>query len=294
MTRSVPQLPSDANGSSSVRDFIYLDEAKVFSYLAQMEGGLRLLRQRVESALDINSEESGGDKTAGQHNVEGGLSPTVAAVLGALGVAGGALPMGLLAGLTGKYTYQRNWENTTPNLKTSTNDGASSSDLTILHHAAFELVMQRMGSKFISVTGHASLLTLGMINGILDIIVDEPEERIKMQNSFGLLKTMDVQNICFVEGEENVHGFMRDEHFLVPPTNFVGSYGSPTEIQFTLVGIYAQRPGRAGRRTHPQQAEIPESQGVFKGVNESFSIVSRTLGINGARRIYPIAMYREL
>lgn len=295
MTPSAPQLPSADGKSSTVRDFIYLDEPKVFSYLAQIEGGLRLLKQRVENALDITSEETGGDKTAGEHQIEAGVNPTVAAVLGSLGVAGAAagLPLGLLAGLNAKYNYQRSWENGTPILKTINHDGASNSDLTVLHHAAFDLVMRELQGNFITVTGHASLVGLEMVNKMMNIagIVAANSDTAR---GFQVLEAMQVENILFVEnGRDFVHSVLRNEHFVVPPAYFNGIYGSPTEIEFTIVGIKAQRPNRPGKIISPKQATSQESKDLFGALTGSFDLVAKLFGMDSASRLYPIAVYRD-
>lgn len=286
--------PSAGSASSTVRDFVYLDEAKIFSYLAQIEGGLRLVRQEVESALDTSSTESGGDTKGGSHNFEGQISPAAAALAQALTVfLSAGTPTGLLTGAGGKYTYQREWEKSTDVLKTEVRNMTSAADVTVLHHAAFDLVAERMGDKLVKVEGKMSLLPLKVLENVFQTLNDSASDNAILQ-AFRAIGDLGVSNVCYVEnGRENIHAFLNERHFLVSPAELLAAYGSPSEVDFTIVGLHAQRPGRANKLTSPKQ--VPEeAKGLFQGINEMLDGLWAPLGVNSARRLYPLAVYLEM
>lgn len=296
MPNSDAPLPSEESASSTVREFVYLDEAKIFSYLAQIEGGLRILRQEVESALDTASTESGGDKKAGSHNVEAQLSPTAAALAQVLtSFVTASISSGLLAGAGGKYTYQRSWENSTDVLKSETKDFSSGTDLSILHHAAFDLVVNNLDKKLVTVKGKLSILPLDVIATLADM----SQGASSTQKSFvaettKMFRDMGLSNICYIENKsENVNAFLNGNHFLVSPSEIFTTYGSPSQVDFTLVGIFAQDPGRTHKRTAPVQVS-GDSKKLFESVNQSFERMWDVFGVKGGRRVYPLAIYLDL
>lgn len=282
---------SDASASSTVRDFIYLDEAKIFSYLAQIEGGLKVVRQKVESALDISSTESGGDKKSGSHNGELGVSPAATALAQILtSFVSASISSGLLAGAGGKYSYQKNWETSTDTIKTANHDLASSTDISILHHAAYDLVAKKLGHKLVVVKGKMSLLPIEVVSEMIKEFGSNPEAI----SAFKMLEHMGASNICFVENaNDKINAFLDKQHFLVAPGTIFSTYGSPSEVDFTIVGLFAQNPGRQGKRSSPTQAD-GQPKLLFTSMNTAFDMAWTTLGVNGGRRIYPIAIYTEV
>lgn len=238
--------PSAGSASSTVRDFIYLDEAKIFSYLAQIEGGLRLVRQEVESALDTSRTESGGDKKGGSHNFEGEVSPAAAALAQALtAFLSAGTATGLLTGAGGKYTYQREWEKSTDKLLSETRDLTASTDLTVLHHAAFDVVMSHLSDRVKTAKGALTLLPLSSLvrsfgNALAaGLPVDTPDASGGVA-AVGAYSELGTQTVVFLESQDNLHAYVQDSNFIVSPSLLLATYGACTSENFTIVYIEAQ------------------------------------------------------
>lgn len=270
----------------------------MFSYLAQIEGGLRLLRHEVEGALDVASEESGGDKDSGNWQAEGGISPTAAAIAAVLGGAAG-LPVGLLAGMAGKVQYQHAWETATNVIRTTTNDTTSRADLTILHHAAFDLVMANLTGKVKVAKGGITLLPVASLGKAIGTLqekgvgaVTTPESLIGVA-ALAALSDFGMQTIFFLEGADNLHAFVQDQHFTIPPTLFSTTYGSCTSIPFSVAYIEAQDT-RQPRNHVPKQFGNAGAKKQFNDLTDMFRTLPGLLGMGDGIRVFPLAIYRDL
>ncbi|MFC3834753.1 MULTISPECIES: hypothetical protein [Deinococcus] len=293
------KTPASAeNLSSTVREFIYLDEGRVFSYLAQIEGGLRLLRHEVEGALDVASEETGGDGEGGSFNAEGGVSPTAAAIAGVLGGVAG-FPVGLLAGLSGKAQYNTTWESSSPIVRTTNSDTVSRADLTILHHAAFDLVIEHMKGKIKTARGALTLLPVSALGGAvaslqgLEIEALSNPSAVAGVAAIAAMSGFGVQTFVFLESPNNLHAMVEDKHFTMPPSLFASTYGSCTSIPFSVAYIEAQDTRKA--RVHvPKQFATPAAKRQFSDLVDIFGTLTNSLGMGDGTRIFPLAIYRDL
>ena len=291
---------SGANASSSVRDFVFLDEAKIFSYLSQIEGGLRLLRDSVESQLDTEQLQTGGDKTAGQTSGEGGFSPAAAALGGVVGalLGGPAIPLGLMAGANGKVAYQRSWEKSTDNLTDSSAQFAGSRDLSILHHAAFDLVVKELGDRLLEIKGALTVLPISAIVTSLHnaskigLSLNDPTaiDSLAGAAAYG---EMGLQSVVFLENDtKQVHAYVHDSSFTMPPALINGTYGACSSVRFTLIGLEAQDVGKA-RRHIPRQVQT-KGKVFFEAMGQLFKGFEDSMGIDSGKRVVPLAIYRDL
>lgn len=265
-----------------------------------MHGGLRLLTESVESQLDTEQLQTGGDKKAGQTNLEGGFSPAAAAIGNVVGtlLGGPAIPLGLLAGGNGKLAHQRTWEKSTDNLTDTSAQYAGSRDLSILHHAAFDIVVKELGDKLIKIKGSLTLLPISAIvtslnnASSLGFQFDEPgaQSGIAAAGAFG---EMGMQTIVFVEnGRDLVHAFVQDESFTLPPALIHTTYGACSSVQFTIVALEAQDIAKARQRI-PRQLE-EKGKEFFEAMGSLFSGFETSLGIETGKRLFPLAIYRDV
>lgn len=166
--------------------------------------------------------------------------------------------------------------------------------MTVLHHAAFDLVVSHLGENLIMVKGRMSILPLDTLEALLDFPDDENVSREDTKKIISGLRSLGLTNICYVENpEEQVNTFLNSDKFVVSPAEIFTIYGSPSEIDFTMVGIYAQRPNRASKSVTPKQAG-EQAKTLFRSVNHSFDAMWDTLGVKNARRIFPLAIYLDL
>lgn len=292
--------PSAADKSSTVRDFIYLDEQRLFSYLSQLENGLRLLTQKVQSELAESETKTGGDKDGGEWEIDGGISPTAAALTGVIATAlnVGTFPIGMLAGAGFKGKYSHNWETSTDEVKTASNEYSGRNETTVLHHAAFDVVMSRLGDRVKTASGSLTLLPIASLirsfgNAMQKgLPVDTPDAAGGVA-AVGAFEELGTQTVVFLESPENFHAYVQDVHFTLPPSLIYALYGPCSSVEFTIVYIEAQDT-RKPRRTIPKQISTPQGKKTFKQLTDVFDGFGQTIGMDDGIRIYPLAIYREI
>lgn len=281
--------------SSSVLDFIYLDESKIFSYLSQLRGGLTLLSNEVQDNVTFRSREAGGDKQGGTTNAEAQISPLVTGVLAALGLATGNPLAGAIAGAGGKFTYEGSWEETTPTLTNAQTNKAGRHDLSILHHAAFNVVQEQLADKLITVKGKLTVLSMDFLMRVSNFAISGPDKP-EMLATIQLVSDLGMDAIAYVESKEKrfAHAFLARRHSLLPYAEFTASYGTRSEVDFTVVGLHAQNTASA-RRTTPHQLDgAQETRLLLDGIETAMTQAQRLFGAEGTERLQPLAIYREL
>lgn len=271
-TPSSSSPESGGSNSPNVREFIYLDQPKILSYLSQLEGGLRQLIVNVEKELAADENTSPTQETITRYALESHTS--------------GKIP--LIAELDGTASMDREAHFTSAGRKTTTSSTAYRADLSILHHQAFDLVMERMGGKFLTLEGRTSIFSLNRLFEAL------PTESLPPDAKSGLemLQKLQLGNLAYIENpDRHLHSFLLDEHFTIPSQFFQIIYGSPSELDFTIVGISAQHPSKS-RRQVPKQVSRLETKKMFVQLNSVYELVYEALGMDSGERIYPLAIYK--
>jgi hypothetical protein len=287
---------SGTSATPLVREFIYLNQAKVFSYLSQMEGGLKLLYSKVH-------EDSWSETVAEAENVtERGASLT-----GTF-----EAKIALLAGMTGEATAD--WKNSVKSGGDARTDGERSvtSDLFGLHHKAFDLVMQAMGSRLATYSGKIVFIdTDFVIRNIKDFpaIARElkaisGENIVPMANTKEMSSLMDrylsgkVVVIMRLDDGRKITAYLDKEHLHSNIESTIMDYGYAPVSRFTLVGINApaQQQGLAGDFSVPHYvpegvamaAQLPAMAGSLAGMAEFLQAKSRD------GHVVPLALYVEI
>jgi hypothetical protein len=269
------QSSASKNGgaeSSSAREFIYLDVPKLASYLSQIQSGLSLLVKRVEKAFESTEGKDASDSDTVGSNVRA----RVAAGLGPIGKA--SVDFGLSR------------ERTTTPYSEASREGmeTSSTDLGVLHHAMFDIVMEKLEFQFFTVTGTALIMPVGAIIRAVDQFAT-PEIRQVAE----VITNLNIDAVAYIENDRAVaHAFLLNEHFTAPPTYLYSTYGAPSQIDFTIVGLYAMDPRKTGSRI--MQLSGSDFGRMAKGLNEAFENIHKMMGTNRGTRLYPLAIYRSL
>lgn len=290
-----------ANGQSvtpPIRDFIYLNQDRIYSYLSQMDNGLKLLYSKVK-------EESWSETMT--------TPELTSEVTGSLaGSFEGKVP--LLAGLSAEATAE--WARTRKTGNDARVDGEriTSSDLFGLHHRAFDLVIERLNTRVKTVSGK---IMLADINWLQQNIKDFPEI-IKAVNMFlpkesrvtppsnttqmsYLFRTYLMNRILTIlrDNDDKIYtAYLDPKHLIYPMDNIISDYGQTPTIEFTLVGIEAkpQQFVQSGKfkvpHFHSDAQPMADLFGGFAGnmqnMRDFFEMKSRE------GHMVPLALYTEI
>lgn len=292
---------ADASGQNvtpPIRDFIYLNQDRIYSYLSQLDGGLKLLYSKVK-------EESWSETMT--------TPELTSEVTGSLaGSFEGKIP--LLAGMSAEATAEWVRSRKTGNDARVDGERITTSDLFGLHHRAFDLVIERLGSRVKTVSGQ---IMLADINWLQQNIKDFPEI-IKNVNMFlpqkdkitppdktsqmsYLFKTYLMNRILMILRDNNsmtYTSYLDPKHLTYPLDNIISDYGQTPTIEFTLVGIEAtpQQFSQAGKfevpHFHSDAQPMAKLFGNFAGnmqnMRDFFEMKSRE------GHMVPLALYTEI
>lgn len=269
--------------SSNVREFIYLDVPKIYSYLSQMEGGLRLLIEKVEDEYTDTELEPEIKET----------------IIRATATAGADAKVPLLGGGNAEVGWERLRRTAPASERVVTRSGGGSANLSILHHKAFDLVFDRLKEKFTVATGDIYLLPLANAMEFVRMTKEsrgESDEKFnRAQVGFEALKLISAETVVYCESadHQNLHGFMNEDHFTVTAEQFTSTYGVPSEGLFTLVGLKGQNVGKQHSKPIPHQAKDTEASNMFNALATFRNHVNKFLAQSGVR-VYPLALYKTL
>ena len=288
-------LPAGNETSSSVREFLYLDTPRIHSYLSQLEGGLRLLAEKVEEAYSSTSETD----PEKEERIRAGLAASIFGVIPAL-----------MGGGRGNFDYSIDRRTIDATQSTQVGDKAVRTDLSILHHKAFDLVYEAVGDSFLTVTGKLTLLDIRYVQDVYKQTTEAPntmnaEEKANKEaetanalHGFKLMDAFGARLLMYLEEAKgpSVHAMASHEHLTLPFETIRHTYGSPTELDFTLVGISAQHMAKHRRDMPKQVSESPNAMGraAFTALNEADTFLNQFFGTTSGQRLYPLALMLEL
>lgn len=286
----------ESTNSSSVREFLYLDQPKLLSYLSQIHGGLQLLVEQVERQFRSHDNTTPEQKRTVEAAVEAELL--------------GKIPF-LVEG-TVAPSYKESRETATGGDKVSTGRLGQRASVSTLHHEALELVERHLGDRLVKISGDVQFIDF---DSVLDTIKDFPDF-IKNFN------TVTGQKLSTPSNTKGMHylvskssrgrvavllrspsgkittSYLQKQNLTTDPQSIVDNYGIRLSGQFTLVGIDATPP-----------TEIPDFSPTFMQAHEDGEEMGRALVQmvqqlehmlrfwqlkSKDSHIYPIAIYREL
>lgn len=284
------------SGTPPIREFIYLNQNKIFSYLSQMEGGLRLLYSKVREEA---WSETIGDA---EKTTEVGLS--------ASGTVEGKIAF--LAGISGDVTGD--WRHTVASGGDSRQDSEKtvSSEIFGLHHKAFDLVLEHMRSRLIVKKGRISFIHMDFLLEQLEKFPDtaknlnalnggdlKPPPHTKQMHI--LLKRFMENKIIVILRESNdqkTTAYLAPEFLTGSIDSVIMDYGAAPTMDFTLVGISAPGQAQASAGDFSVQhydtngagmaAQLNTFAGSIGGMSEFFQLKS----VDG--HVAPLALYLEL
>lgn len=272
---------SQESGSANflnVREFIYLDLPKLQSYLSQIDGGLNLLLQRVENAYD-----------------ETRVDPAAKEVMNASllrGSASGKVPF--VGEANGELKHERTVKTTDGGTTISSGAASGRTEMSVLHHKIFDVVMDKLGGRLEVFRGRVYLFPVDAVWRLYETLgpslTKDPEGKAKL--GFDAVRGLGVTNVIYSEGQgRTLSAFMQNDFFTIPQETLPFVYGVPTEQHFTLVGIKGKTkaaiPGVVPKGVGNSQA------GKLIGVLGNFGKAIDDM-FGGAERIYPLALYKEL
>lgn len=282
-----------------IRDFIYLNQDRIFSYLSQMDGGLKLLYSKVK-------EESWSETVT---------TPEKATEVGASagGTFEGKIPF--LAGMSGELGLDLKHAVTTGNDARTDGERRGNAELFGLHHRAFDLVVQRLGLRVKTLSGK---ILIADINWLERKIKDFPEI-MKAANAFQQDKSRHgkapsnttqmsylfrayladrILVILRADGGKTFTAYLDPKHLTSSIDTVISDFGHLPTLNFTMVGIEAppQKFNDAGdfSVTHFQSdaqgmAELfAHFSGSMGNMRDFFEIKSRD------GHIVPLALYTEI
>lgn len=274
---------SPTNGgvsSSSVREFLYLDTPKIYSYLSQMEGGLRLLIERVENEYKSSRLDPGTRETI--------IRVATSAVVK------GAIPF--LGGAEGTGDFERTRKTVEGGEVTTTSSHAGRTDLSVLHHKAFDIVLNGIGGRLKQVDGALSLLAISKMPELVKTLASQKSINARDENGAsrrfaGDMARLDIEQIVYCGREPSqLLALTLTEHFTVPPLHIPLIYGIPSSQNFTLVGL----PGRdvmSGEA--PVMRARTDAETMFLFLDQTIRNTDSYLAEYGLW-VYPLAIYRDL
>lgn len=228
---------SGTPGTPQIRDFVYLNQERIFSYLSQLDGGLKLLYSRVRDegwSETMTSPEKTTDVGA---NASGSVEGKMAFLAGVTGELGADWKHSVRTGGDSRSDFERR--------------GAM--DLFGLHHRAFDLVMERLGGRFTTVQGRIFLLEANWlekkvkdfpeiakaVNAFTTDKVTPPANTTQMSYLFRAYLADKVLVIMKTDDGKTATAYLDPSHFTYPISNIIADYGQAPTLKFTLVGISA-------------------------------------------------------
>lgn len=282
--------------SSVVRDFLYLDQPKVLSYLSQLNGGLQQLVEQVEQQFKVTDKSDPELVHAVQTVIRGELTGKVPLIAD-----------GTVAG-----------ERTESNEKKKGGDrtlagrlGARATQTTI-HHEAFEIVLSRLSNRFKILQGKIVLIDYDDVirnmeeheNTIGDFNIVTGQKLATAKNTKNLARLVSRSAsgkvTCILSNSSgNTTAFLNKRHLNEDISVIIDNYGANPSGIFTLVGIETTS-------SHQEKIILPKSfshaspngdegaENMLGIVMSAFNMHKNWKVISKDSHIYPIALYKEL
>lgn len=293
--------PTEPSGSAStpvVRDFLYLDQEKIFSYLSQIQGGLKILFTKFQN-------ES-------WHELKG--PPEITREVGVDVKGDGGIKIPLLA--EARVEAAAHFLNSVKSGPEYRDKGGldGTSELFGLHHMAFDVVLNELRSRLSVSEGSIEIIDL---SSFLDYLKDFPE----IVKNFNLINTASkadeppktVKNIHYLLNRYGkgkiivlmkdskgkvISSFLQECHLTSPITSIIDNYGSQPNGKFVLVGVPA-----------PNNKERVNFSEIFTGISEegqelvaklidlvqNFESMSNFFQLkSNDMNVFPLALYSEL
>jgi len=288
---------SGNNATQKVREFLYLNQNRVFSYLSQLDGGLKLLYSKVKE--DSWSETIGDAETTTDVGVN--VSATVEGKIA------------LLAGMSGEVAGD--WKRSTKSGGDTRTDGErnTSSELFGLHHRAFDLVMEKIGSRFTLVTGQIFIIDAsGITEDVKDFAeiikninvfvpaankMTTPANLKQMHYLFKKYLKNKILVILRTSNDEIYTAYLEDKHLLYPIGDIVFDYGVAPTGAFTLIGMRARPQAALNAGSFSVPHVEPEAQAIadqFAGLVSAMQGMADFFAFRSATgHLVPLALFSE-
>lgn len=288
-----------ASGNSDVlkiREFLYLNQDKIFSYLSQIDGGLKLLYSKVEN--DSWEERRGQPtKTTG---VQAGVQGDAAFKLLALAEAR------VEANVTGSHTVESGIE------ERIDSGSRGSLDLFGLHHKAFDLVLEKLGGRLMTVHGQIFIIDFDWLeenlkdfpavakalNALSEQKMTPPKNTTQMSYLFRTYLSGKVLVILRDDDGDIYTAYLDRQHCTTSVENIFSDYGQAPSGRFTLTGISAppQTSDAAGNFSVPHFIEgaqqMADQLATFAGAMVNMRHFLEVKSTDG--HLVPLALYLEL
>ncbi|GAA5504280.1 hypothetical protein Dxin01_04049 [Deinococcus xinjiangensis] len=282
--------------SSGVREYLYLDQEKVLSYLSQIQGGLRLLVEQVERQFRSQENTTPQNKSAVESTIEAELL--------------GKIP--LVADATVHGTYKSARETTTGNDKVSFGRFGQRANISTVHHEALELVEREMGSKLVHVRGFVQFINF---DDLLETIKDFPEFTKNFNAVTGqklatpantkqihylISKSSAGRILVLVLDEDGVTttSYLHRDKLTADPRFITDNYGIRFGSEFTLVGVEAtpfeEKPDFSLGFTQSHEDGLDMGRHLVDLIQKQEGMKTFWELRSKERHIYPVAMYRTL
>lgn len=291
-TRQTPE----STPSSSVREYLYLDQAKVQSYLSQIQGGLQLLAEQVERQFRKQTNSTPEFKEAVEASIHAELT--------------GKVPYLLEGQISPDYNVKR--ERKAGNDLTEVGRSGQRSVITTVHHEALELVERSLGNKLVKLTGVIQFVDF---DSLLETIKDFPDHVKNFNAVTGqkmvapgnikqlhyLLSKSSAGRILVLVLEDSgmtTTAYLERAKLTSSPQTIVDNYGVRFGKPFTILGVDSTLPTqKVDFSTNFQQAHAtgPDMGRSLIDVIQKQEEMKQFWELRSQERhIYPLAMYREL
>lgn len=282
--------------SSSVRDFIYLDQSKLLSYLSQIHGGLQLLTERVERQFRTEEKADPEYKSSVEAAVEAELL--------------GKVPLFVEGSFGSQYKTGR--ETTTGGDKTATGRSGQRAVVSTIHHEALEIVQSHLGDKLISVTGDLQIVDfehfLSFTRNFNDFVTNF--NKVTKGNLTKITNLKELHALVSTASAGRVLAFLQDndstistaylqrEHLTADSQSISDNYGIRLSGEYTVIGIdatpnkdkidFSKLFNQAHEDGHEMGIGLVDTIQKMESMLDFWRLKSRD------SHLYPIAIYREL
>jgi hypothetical protein len=293
---SAPKRTQPSTNSSIVREFLYLDLPKLFSYLSQITGGRQLLIQRVEEQFKIDEKSEPTQIEAVKFEIDAALS--------------GKIPFfadGNLHGLYGKDSSTQSGD-----VRTKTGKFGSRVTVSTIYHEALKLVQDELGDRLVSLEGRLAIIDfrqfIGFAGGYGQFIKDfnavtgqKLKDEAHTKQLASILNVASSDRLLILLREENARtstAYLSRENLTTDIQNIIDNYGARPKVKFTLIGLDATSDEVKTDFSTNFFQDHDDGQQMGLSLIEVMQQLEALLGFwqlkSKESHIFPLAIYRDL
>ncbi|WP_425145383.1 DUF6414 family protein [Deinococcus sp.] len=218
--------------SSTVREFIYLDLPKLFSYLSQIRGGRQLLIQRVEEQFRIDEKSEPIQSNAVKLEIDAALS--------------GKIPFFADGNVHSLYGQESN--NVSGDVRSKAGKLGARVTVSTVYHEALKLVQDELGDRLVSLNGRLEIIDFRQLTNFTSgfsqfikhfnaITGNKIKDEAKTKDIASILKVSSESRLLILLREENRRtssSYLSRENLTTDIENIIDNYGTRPKVKLHL------------------------------------------------------------